>query len=156
MKPNKQTLYNVRWQKLRVSLLGGWTSAEGTAANIEQLRAYLSKANGQSDRFSRSWRMLNALNAVRMGNSGQGKSQSAHDELVMRYRDQVGKVYHELKAAGATFKIDSDEKVLADWAALDENSKKAILKNLGNRQKLHADSAFRGELGHFLTLIRGE
>lgn len=151
---SKQVLYNVAWQKLRVSLLGGWTTAEGTTANINRLRAYINaKASDDNEELSRLWRSLNLLNAIRMGYSGQQLTGSRQDDLVREYRDTVSKEYKALKSK-AQFVVDDDAKIKSDWKALDEASKKAILGNLQKRRDLHADSPHRGELSWFLDLVK--
>lgn len=154
MNAHKQVLYNVAWQKLRVSLLGGWTSVKGTRENIDKLSNYVDAATSDAERLSRLWRVLNCLNAVRMGNSGQGKAGSVHDLLVLEFRVLVSRLYDNAKGDDIAFVVDSNEKVRQDWLQLDKASQKAILDNLSTRQRLHASSQHRTELANFLSIIR--
>lgn len=155
MNAQKQSLYNVSWQCLRVRMLGGWTTVEGTQRNIAALRAYL-QIPRLSERHTRLWRVLNLLNAVRMGNSGQGKAGSEHDQLVRDFRDQVSAQYKALKAAGGVlFVVDSDTKVLEDWRALPEQDRQNVLHNLRDRSDKHKRSKHREELNHFINVVEG-
>lgn len=152
MQAQKLTLYNVSWQALRVSLLGKWTSTAGTVANLRDLEVYLAQSPA-AERLSRLWRVLNALNAVRMGNSGQGAANTERDVLVREFRDKVSVEYAVAKRAG-TFVVDTPETIRAEWKMLSPFVRAAILDNLGRRQKLHKDSPHRPELAHFLSLVQ--
>lgn len=155
-KPHKQTLYSVSWQALRVSLLGNWTSAAGAQINIGLLDDYLnSTAIGDRDeKYSRLWRVLNCLNAVRMGYSGQGLTDSEQDELVRAYRDKVSSLYKAHKLGNVRFVIDDDATVRKEWRRLNMSARTAIYVNLSRRRELHANSSHRDELSHFLSLIK--
>lgn len=125
---NLAVLYDVEWQKLRVSLLaenkedGGFTTFEGTLDNIEQLGNYceqvMTDEEGWEDEYlKRLYRCLNLLNAVRMGYSGQGLKGSQQDDFVRRIRDSYSWSYKR-------FNVDSRLGVLAwewDWDKVDQD-----------------------------------
>jgi len=153
MRDSKACLYNVQWQELRVSLLRYWVSEQGARRNIAALEYYLSYESSIDERATRLWRVVNLLNAVRMSYSGQGLRGSIQDNLVHAYRLQITAMRQQLHI-DAKYVVDSDDTVRADWSRLTAKQRKAILDNLGNRKKLHADSKHRDELGHFLDVVR--
>ena len=116
----KKVLYRPSWQKLRVSCLaqnhpnGGFNTLEGTTDNLARLNNYIQDTMGsdinaapqyvqeecarmrfslQEERACRIWRVLNLLNATRMGYSGQGKRGSEMDRAVEAYRNVVQQWY---------------------------------------------------------------
>lgn len=114
----KCLLYRPSWQELRVTFLaehrddGGWTTIEGTHRNLEALHDYTqgnedyldswhqnivmeSRQMGYSSEgecAARLYRSINCLNAVRMGNSGQGQKGSTHDLLVLEFRNELQRI----------------------------------------------------------------
>lgn len=96
MRESLLVLYDAQWQKLRISTLkdfqdgglGGWTTDVGTQRNFHVLGRYVDAATGQ-EKVVRMWRVLNMLDAVRMGNSGQGKQGAVHDLMVADYLKNV-------------------------------------------------------------------
>ena len=163
LNPQKLTLYSTPWQILRVSLLkgnqggaqgaGGFTTPQGTQANIERLRTYL----GESPNVDQLWRVLNLLNAVRMGNSGQGKWESEHDKLVVGFRDEVQKLYNDLKGKGAAkFTPPTEAQMKIELASASADDLQRVATNLGVRNKLHANSPNRRELQFYLGLLMTE
>ncbi len=103
----RSLVYDVTWQELRVGTLsenrsdGGWTTIDGAHANLKSLRIYLSTL--RTETFSefrmqltpnevmaaRHYRVINMLNATRMGYSGQKLQGSEQDELVRKFRNRV-------------------------------------------------------------------
>lgn len=66
----RQILYDVYWQKIRMSFLGGWGHAEGVKGNLMVLRTYVSGGIKNSDPVKvamRLYRVRNLLNAVLLG-----------------------------------------------------------------------------------------
>jgi hypothetical protein len=155
MNKQKLTLYDWDWQNLRVSLLksspgeGGFTGLEGTRANLAALKNYL----GTKPSKDKLWRVLNLLNAVRMGNSGQGKRGSEHDKLVAEFRDRVSEQY---KTAQGDFQPPSEESLRVALAGASTEDLQRVAANLGIRKKLHSASKHREELGYFLGLLQEE
>jgi hypothetical protein len=150
MKDNKLTLYDVKWQALRVGLLGNWTSYEGAVKNLERLTNYIEEQNTS---ISSLWRVLNLLNAVRMGYSGQKLKGSAQDKLVQLFRNKIQPTYRLLQASGAKFDIPTRRQITEDWRALTEEQRTAIYANLSKRRDLHSHSEHRDELRWFLDLV---
>jgi hypothetical protein len=69
--PKRECLYDVDWQLLRVELLSKWhTDPEG---NVRQLLKYMAEGRTQTDyeQFIRTWRCLNLLRAVPLGDNKQ-------------------------------------------------------------------------------------
>jgi hypothetical protein len=145
----KLTLYNVPWQALRVSLLGHWTSVDGTMRNLKLLSKYLTTGGATASKF---WRVLNLLNATRMGYSGQGKEGSEEDKIVQYYRDGIQRFY-QIYRKRMPFDVDTPEQIRNDWKKLDKATQKAIYTNLAKRLDLHKESQHRNELRYFIDVI---
>jgi hypothetical protein len=149
MKDQKLCLYNVEWQKLRVSLLGNWAEVQSTWKNLDTLDSYISYGVGIQYR-TRLWRVLNLLNAVRMGYSGQKRFNSEQSKMVEKFRDEIQERYE--KSTG-NYIVDSEDKIKTDWLKLKDFQKDQILNNLKNRLKLHSKSKHRDELRWFLKIV---
>lgn len=81
----REVLYDTTWQCLRVSCLGayndkgGWQTVEGTKSNIEVLSQYVHSVSRSSEEHKlRLYRVINCLNAIRMGLQGQEKQLRAN------------------------------------------------------------------------------
>jgi hypothetical protein len=124
MNSKRLTIYDATWQSIRVSLLkenhhkGGWTTYGGTLANINAIKSYL-ESKGLSfvmlEQYGDThviqeylaadvphmcaalYRVVNCLNAVRMGYSGQGLKNSAQDMVVQRFRDEMSALFFNLQ-----------------------------------------------------------
>jgi hypothetical protein len=130
---SKTVLYRPSWQRLRVSCLGvnhpngGFTTTEGTQDNLNRLNNYLTDAAVEltipeyvaqenlrmgftdDEEFAcRVWRILNLLNATRMGYSGQGQKGSPMDVAVEQYRDSIQGLYDGSTVVKATPKWNWD------------------------------------------------
>ena len=140
----KDVLYDVEWQVLRVSCLkdfhpkGGWIKTEGVKDNLDRLNDYITKSGlTWQEYFRRSWRVLNCLNAVREGYSGQGRADDYNDKLVTEFRDFVQKLYRQLKGKDYDFGEWDWEEVKSDLIHLFEKGKiwfDRIYKNLNSRR----------------------
>lgn len=150
--PQKQCLYNVEWQALRVSMLGDWTTYEGTKRNLEKVRFYLDRKYPNIT-ITHVWRVLNLLNAVRMGYSGQKRTGSPQDKLVALFRNKVSETYHQMKKITKVFDVDSPAEIKTAFEALTICERQAIVSDLSKRRQLHANSEFRDELSWFLEVI---
>jgi hypothetical protein len=151
---HKQILYDVGWQILRIQLLaknndtGGWATLFGASFNLKRLDAYL----GKEPSLAKIWRVLNLLDAVRMGYSGQQRTGSSQDKLVKRERDRVSKVYKEM-VSQCSFEIPSEEEIIGDIKKAPEEGLKNVYIDLYNRWDKHRSSSYRNELRRFLDLI---
>lgn len=152
MLDSKLVMYNVEWQALRVSLLGNWPTVQGATENLAKLDAYL----GNEPNKSKLWRVLNLINATRMGYSGQGLKGTPQDDLVKSFGTEVRSKYNLrcVKHLHDKFEVDTEAKILADWAQLSEEVQKKIRKNLAGRLKAHSTSEHRDELRWFLDIIK--
>jgi hypothetical protein len=150
----KQILYDVEWQILRTQLLsknnytGGWASTSGASINLERLNNYL----GGNPNLVKVWRVLNLLDAVRMGYSGQQRIGSPQDKLVKRQRDKLSKIYKKMSSI-YTFEIPSEEETISDIREASGSDLRDVYKDLYNRWDKHRNSLYRSELKHFLDLI---
>jgi len=156
----KENLYNVEWQKIRVSLLSYFPTVEGTKRNINILQTYLKSPKDDYDEYLKLWRVINLLNAVRMGYSGQGIADSEQDDLIVDFRSGLQTRYQELKQNGLTFKhadwtqikTDLEELYKSDKASFDK-----IYENLNKRidfsMKKIGTVKFRDSLVRFVGLM---
>jgi hypothetical protein len=175
-------LYRPHWQSLRVSLLkenrndGGWTTMEGTEANLKTLLDYnvcpdlasfsqrLTEAEvmGYQEKHeidARLYRTINCLNAVRMGNSGMGTKGSRQDALVLAarnfYQGRQTAMYHQYLTYAAVrwdWRVVERE-LLEIWDMGDyQGNFEHIETNLKARMKDKKSTA-RPELFTFMALM---
>ena len=156
---SKVVVYNIPWQLLRIQLLsrfsekGGFDTVEGVTENIQKLKSYI---GGKSD-INKVWRVLNLLNATRMGYAGQEEIGSAKDKLLVKYRDQISETYQNLKES-QEFKPDSDADIRADVRKATPELLDKVYRDLRSRlkEKPVGAGAARARLEHFLKLIEKE
>jgi hypothetical protein len=151
----RECLYDVKWQELRVSLLGKFRSIEGVKQNIERLKAYIGKGElFDETRLMREWRALNLCNAVRMSYGGQEVDKEV-DRLLTEFRDQVQDAYNTHKTI---FKFPKEwnwrltEGELVTCKLERPESFKAVRRDLIKR----ADTTLlkRGDLKHRPELVK--
>jgi hypothetical protein len=176
-------LYDAAWQKLRVSCLsqnhraGGFSTAAGTQDNLNRLNQYLDPTSIKQafdagavnpavktldeEYRCRIWRVLNLLNATRMGFRGQGKAGIAEDQAVGQYRDSI----MEQHMGGVVSSVDDRwdwQRVKEDLEVMWRNDRfwfTAIYKDLVNRTQRAGRRAQRGtqvnrpELQQFVQLL---
>lgn len=87
----KECLYDLEWQILRVNL--SFKDYDSTKKSINKLIDYHKNASNKEEYGIRAWRILNLLNAVRMGFSGQRKFNSEESNLVKKEREQFQYAY---------------------------------------------------------------
>ena len=158
MNNQRNILYNVKWQKLRVSLLGKFVSEKGMQKNLLKLNEYLNETSDSSEKICRLYRVINLLNGTRMGFSGMGLYNTPQDKKLVAYREILQKEYTELKNNGVKFKEHNWCETYKDLVKLFENDPKAfkiIKDNLEFRKnmtlKKRQDLATRPELQLFLN-----
>lgn len=97
MSTSKAVMYDVGWQVMRVDMLDTWKTEYKD--NLVELSLYMSAPESEGvERVRRYWRVLNYLNAIRMGFSGQGLRDHPCDVAVKEFRDAVSKGYRRLHA----------------------------------------------------------
>jgi hypothetical protein len=90
--PKRECLYDVSWQLLRLELLYHWhVDPEG---NIKKLLKYLAegRTQGEYEHFLRTWRCLNLLKAVPLGEDKQVRRSllKGRQGFQIRYDKYVG------------------------------------------------------------------
>ena len=166
MNNQKAVLYDVEWQTLRVNTLtqnneyGGWNTVEGVKENVNKLSTYILNTRDKQEYFYRLWRVLNMLNAVRMGYSGTKQVDTTQDNLVKAFRDDVSQEYHKRVDDGMQFDSWDWELVAKNLTMLKQKSPEdfnKIYKNLTGRrnttEKNRGTLSFRPELVKFIELM---
>lgn len=148
MTPQKQCLYDPLWQSLRVQLLGKWPTVEGTKHNLVELQEWL---DGHNWSKTACWQVLNLLNAVRMGYSGQGLKDSEQDDIVRVKRDMLQRIYERTKG---DFEVLPKSAVYMRWQGLFSTQRDAVATNLLKRWQKHSNPVTRPELLWFLQTVR--
>ena len=168
---NKEVLYDIEWQVLRVSLLkqynsyGGWSTEEGILKNIDKLRAYYTAAETEDEAARRCWRCMNLLAATMLGYK---KDNTKFINICKRYHQELAKIYKHSEWASIISGAKGHEwdwdKVADDLKGLYESGDSAfaaIEENLLSRKKT-ADRKhrlgiggmqFRDELKYFMDLM---
>lgn len=183
----KSVLYRPSWQKLRVSCLaqnhpqGGFNTNEGTQDNLMRLNNYIGDAASlvegvkqenlrmgftQEEEYAcRIWRVLNLLNAVRMGYHGIGRVGTPGDEAVRKYRDSVQLQHDGGRVVTAENKWNWDvvqteleelwvvERVWFTRVYNDLNRRRKVATNRRKKVGTNDVDATRPELIKFLTLM---
>lgn len=169
----RSVLYEYRWQQIRVGCLrkynfkGGWTTKEGVVANLLTLDQYLTKGEkqGTQEESVRIFRVVNLLNATRMGYNGQrtGLSGDAKDlidildEEVIEFRDAIQDGWEYDKQAVVKVGFDWD------WSKVEDGVRDGLLTNPGWFDAIHEDllrrntsagiASNRSELNRFLSIM---
>ena len=137
----RMCLYDFEWQVLRVQLEGSWTTLDGARNNLDMLEAYLwsdTWSIGQKDHvlISRLYRILNYLDAVRMGYHGMGAGDTDKSHLVANYneviRDQYTS-YQALKDWHGNWEIPSEDSYKEDLAIAGKYWGQKVVESLHKR-----------------------
>jgi hypothetical protein len=154
---HKEVLYDVKWQSLRVDLLGDFRNFEGTKVNVGRLSGYIRSAKDKIEKGRRIWRVLNLLNAVRMGYHGQKLVGTLQDKYITLFRNSVQEQREKYEDIGKEWDWN---KVKDDVSNMDDFTRKQILKNLKSRVKMShyktGSTKNRPELMKFIGLLEGE
>lgn len=165
MNQQRLLLYSSKWQALRTGWLkaycndGGWTTELGTLRALVEMNEYLLQAPGEEEQLVRYWQVINCLNAVRMGNSGQKLSGTKVDLSVESYRNSLQEQYKSLQERHGKPNLlhlrcgtveEFGERTLREFVKLTPPVRARIIKNLGQRRKLHEG---REELAWYLNLV---
>lgn len=159
MAENLQYLYNVEWQCIRVSMLGTWNSFYKASDNYTRLREYTNNATTVQERKRRLWRVINYLNAVRMGYSGQGLYGFEIDILLVLQRNYFQEMYKDhgnISLGEWDWDIVGDD--LRKLHSEDRKMFLAILANLEKRKEFAKKKVgtlkYRNELQIFVDMMR--
>jgi hypothetical protein len=157
----KEVLYDVQWQRLRISLLqsrrddGGWSTREGMFENLRRLDRYLfDKEIVPVERTVRKYRINNCLNAVVMGYNGQGADQYLMS-TVRGYRQDNAAGFNttDVRKKAASWQWDAQLKQLIMFRQDDEEEFKFLHENLKHRFR-NGNRQSRPELFKFLELMK--
>lgn len=174
-KLNKQRLclYDLEWQALRVSLLGKWTNNRDVARNTDALSTYLygdgSFLHKAMNGFkaldllaSRQYRVLNLLNAVRMGYHGMMYVNSEIDDMVVDIRDMVQDQYNhntQDNPRAVDWEAPTPTSFRDDLKFVSGDTARAILKDLQSRYTMaiyRAGSTTRAAAAQKVSVDRPE
>ncbi len=151
MNAQRQSLYHMEWQALRVQLLGNWSTKESVQWCFNQLTAYVNSSGvalfsytgeveyiGQADDWyiTRLYQVVNLLDAVRMGYSGQGVLDTDLDKYFCTRRVTFMDAYHGFRAASPAvgFVVPTVEDIQEDCRLIGRNLSRKILTDLRKRR----------------------
>lgn len=156
----RSVLYDVRWQLLRVSLLGKFVSKEGVLENLQKLDRYVKDSPTEQEEFYRLYRTINLLNGTVMGFSGMGLYDTFMHKQILEFRKGLQENYKKLQSQGLKYEKwdwDKVEKELRELYSKHRDSFDGVYKNLNQRRmissKIKDISKTRAELLHFLDLM---
>lgn len=148
----KNTVYDMEWQALRVSLLGKWVTNIGAADNITRLRVYM-----ETDMtVSKLWRIINLLNGTRMGFHGMKLIDTPMDKQLVTFRTEVQRLYKQMLRDGARHEELTEEHIREGWRKLDKPTQDKILLDLQKRLSLHQESLHREDLRWVIKILLDE
>lgn len=143
----KNVVYSPYWQRIRMLCKGNWV--KDIDQNIRMLEHYL----GDRSDITRVWRVLNTLNATRMGFHGMQLIGSDVDRKLVEFRDELSALYTALAEDGHELVEVTEDQVRREWAELDLNIRRQIFDDLYIRYAKHNRSAHREDLQWFLNLV---
>lgn len=158
MKDIRAVLYDTQWQALRMRLKGNWRDTDSCAYNLSRLQAYLERAEDEQEQYFRLLRIINLLNALRMGMSGMGRIESAEALMVESFRLPLQDLRDEVAK-----KYPTDQLPEWDWELqrvrarkLKEVDRTLFQKVLGDLQgRLEKNGAqYRQELAQYVAILR--
>lgn len=158
LNPQKACLYDPAWQAVRIQCKGLWGDKAGASAATTILAHYV---QDQKYTITAYWRILNLLNATRMGYHGQGLVGSDMDKTVRGMQSVASANYkHKVKKVTGgrgkvRFDVLTDAQTRAAWQELDTETRHRILLDLRKRWDTHPNIKNRPELHHFLQLVGG-
>jgi hypothetical protein len=136
----KECLYDVEWQKLRVSLLGN----SGTEEWVTTLEEYVKDACNNATEFDRRcWRVLNLCNATLLAYGSRQVGDCRR--RVKNLRDELQLVYCSLADAFMEWDWDKVGRDLYDLYSMDRESFDAVYSNLQGRVKM---SKYKAKMRH--------
>lgn len=144
----KNVVYSPAWQELRIALKGKWVAA--TKANIVLCREYI--VANQFD-LNCVWRVLNTLNAVRMGFHGMGIVGGDADKALVAFQKEVSDLYKLKTKGGAHLVPVTEDQVRLEWVELEPSMQEAILADVKKRLSLHSQSKHREDLRWFISIV---
>lgn len=99
MNRQRISIYDIEWQCLRINLQGKWHNMEGVAKNLAQLMAYLGKEQDVEthEYGTRLYRMVNLLDAVKMGHNGLGFAGTEEGLLVRTFSKTLSAWYMDFR-----------------------------------------------------------
>lgn len=155
----RAVLYDTEWQFLRIRLKKSWKTYDECVHNLSVLQVYVDRAAaGSMERYFRLLRVINLLNALRMGLSGMGRMDSAESMLIEMVRLPLQDERDELaKSFPVSTLPEWDwEKQRVDLTKLcqaDPVTYQRLLADLQGRAEKHG-IAYRQELARYVELMR--
>jgi signal transduction histidine kinase len=93
----KIAYYNIEWQIIRMEMRT-FNSLENCIANRTVLEKYVADSLNETQQIIRLWRVINLLNATRMGFHGCGYVGSSMDAELVSFRDTLQKMLTDLQS----------------------------------------------------------
>lgn len=166
MKVQKLALYNIEWQTLRVNLT--FNTFNGIQASCDILEDYYSAPlEGYDTEDNKLWRIINLLNAVCMGLSGQVKV-ARDDQRVtevttwIEYVQERRKMYQDRYHAGQKVFKWGEELERGSISVTDTSNLLAVYKSLTKRKHFAKETKgmpvdkTRPELLRYINMISDE
>ncbi len=137
MNAQRQSLYHMEWQALRIQLLGNWHSSPQICQNLVMLNKYIYTACSMDSLdmlMTREYQVVNLLDAVCMGYSGQGHGGGPLDLAVKGGRQIFQNAYRRLTGEGHKFVVPTEEEIREDCRLIGKDLTKKILTDLRKRR----------------------
>lgn len=155
-----EVLYDVEWQKLRVSILGSWTKGDSALECAKKLETYVSLATTEEEELRRCWRVVNYYNATRMGFHGMGIVGSVFDKLLLTERSVYQDKMQALQAKGVSLGRMDWSVIESELLELFSYNRKVfddiylnLIKRVKHALKKIGSLKYRSELDYFLSLM---
>ena len=139
---HKECLYDVGWQRLRVSLLGrnndygGFGTSDGVNINLMKLEEYIEAADKNSVEFPiRAWRVSNLLAATMLGYGDRAEYSHLKGRLTIAHRTYSG--YHLSRKATAQLRAAAN--IGWDWKRVEQDLQVLVEEDFMTFQQIYVD-----------------
>lgn len=150
----RECLYNVRWQNIRMALLGNWDTVPNVVGNLNILHTYYHEKICL-DRTERAIRISNYLSAILLG-YGEKLMFVEQAKKVRAAQQHFSSLKHSAYASRSWDWVEVEQ----DLKTADRDFLKALLLNLKDRIKTSTKrtggTQFRPELMKFVGLLKAE
>ena len=154
MRYDRECLYNVRWQRLRMALLGNWDTTRNVVGNLNILNDYYAETVC-FDRTERAIRISNYLSAILLGYGSKEMFVEQAQKVRAAQRHFSSLTGGKYATAAWDWNVVEQDLKTADEAFL-----KSLLVNLKGRIKTSTKrtggTQFRPELMKFVGLLKAE
>lgn len=139
MNKQKQCMYDIEWQVLKMQLLGRWSDMESITQSLSMLTKYLTAGDSSPEVYlTRTFQIFTFLDTVRTCYSNQGITGNPLDEIVLTWRVFFQKAYYAARLETRhmdALVVPTKEQIIEDTRLIGKALAKDILDSLRKRHR---------------------